>query len=153
MKNEGIKHIAENRRARHDYDLEDTYEAGLSLMGSEIKSIREGKVNLRQAYVQIKDGEAWVYDMHISPYTRGGYANHQPMRPRRLLLHKDEIRRLGAQVAQKGYTIVPTRLYLKRGRAKLEIALGKGRKAYDKRQAIAEREAQRDIERGMREKW
>lgn len=145
--------VAENRRARHDYALEDTYEAGLSLKGSEIKSIREGKVNLRQAYVQIKEGEAWVYDMHIAPYTRGGYANHDPTRPRRLLLHRDEIGRLGGQVAQRGYTIVPTRLYLKRGRAKLEIALAKGRRAYDKRQAIAEREAQREIERGLREKW
>jgi len=110
-------------------------------------------VNLRQAFVQVKDGEAWVLELYIAPYSHGGYANHEPDRPRRLLLHRDEIRRLAAQVAQRGYTIVPTRLYLKRGRAKLEIALAKGRKTYDKRHAIAEREAQRDIERGLREKW
>ncbi len=121
------------------------------MVGSEIKSIRQGQVNLRQAYVQIKESEAWVMGMHIAPYSHGGYANHEPERPRRLLLHRDEIRRLAAKVAQRGYTIVPTRLYLKRGRAKLEIALAKGRHTYDKRQAIAEREAQRDIERGMRE--
>lgn len=103
--------------------------------------------------MQLREGEAWVMEMHIAPYAHGGYANHEPNRPRRLLLHRDELRRLAAQVAQKGYTIVPTRMYLKRGRAKLEIALAKGRRIFDKRAAIAEREAQRDIERGRSGDW
>jgi SsrA-binding protein len=143
--------IAVNRKAHHDYDLRDSVEAGLALTGTEIKSVREGRVNLRDAYVQIKGGEAWLMEMHITPYERGGYANHDPRRPRKLLLHRDEIVRLGSQVAQKGLTLVPTRLYLKNGRAKVEVALAKGRKLYDKREAIAERDAERQMARGGRD--
>lgn len=142
--------VSVNRKARHDYSVEDSYEAGLVLMGSEIKSIRAGKVNLRQAFVQFRDGEAWVHDMHITPYERGGYANHEAMRPRKLLLHRAEIEGLRAQVAQKGFTVIPLSLYLKGGRAKVEIALAKGRKLYDKREAIAEREAERDMARASK---
>lgn len=153
MSNNGDRQIAVNRRARHEYDIRETIEAGLALQGTEIKSIRAGKVNLGDAYVQVKEGEAWLLEMHISPYTHGGYANHDPKRPRKLLLHRDEILRLAGLVAQKGLTIVPLRLYLKNGRAKVEIALAKGRKTYDKRQAIAEREAGRDVERALKGDW
>jgi len=150
MSDDEFQVIAVNRRARHEYDFKEQVEAGMALLGSEIKSIRAGKVNLAEAYVQVKGGEAWIYDMHISPYTHGGYANHDARRPRKLLMHRGEILNLAGQVAQRGYTIVPLRLYLKRGRAKVEIALAKGRKSYDKRQAIAERDAERDIERAMK---
>ena len=142
--------IAVNRKAHHDYDLRDSVEAGLALTGTEIKSVREGRVNLRDAYVQIKGGEAWLMEMHITPYERGGYANHDPRRPRKLLLHRDEIVRLGSQVAQKGLTLVPTRLYLKNGRAKVEVALAKGRKLYDKREAISKRESEIEIGRAIK---
>ena len=151
--NEAFQVITINRRARHEYDIKETLEAGLVLTGSEIKSVRAGKVNLTEAYVQVKEGEAWLLDMHISAYMHGGYANHDPKRPRKLLLHRDEILRLSAQVAQKGYTIVPLRLYLKRGKAKVEIALVKGRKLYDKRQAIAERDAEREVGRALKGSW
>ncbi|MGQ9554209.1 MAG: SsrA-binding protein SmpB [Anaerolineae bacterium] len=150
---EGFQVIAVNRRARHEYDVKETLEAGLVLTGSEIKSVRAGKVNLAEAYVQVKEGEAWLLDMHVSTYTHGGYANHDPRRPRKLLLHRDEILRLSGQVAQKGYTIVPLRLYLKQGKAKVEIALAKGRKLHDKRQAIAERDAEREVERALKGSW
>ena len=150
---EETKTIAVNRKARHDYDLREALEAGLALTGCEIKSIREGKANLQNAYVQIREGEAWLMEMHVSPYTHGSYANHDPRRPRKLLLHRGEILRLAAQVAQKGFTLVPTRLYLKHGRAKVEVALAKGRKLYDKREAIAEREAARQMERASKGQW
>lgn len=146
---EPVKIISVNRRARHDYSIDDTLEAGVVLQGSEIKSIREGRVNLRDGYVQIRDGEAWLQEVHITPYSHGGYSNHEARRPRKLLLHKDEIERLRGQVAQRGYTIIPLSLYLKRGRAKVEIGLAKGKKTYDKRQALAERDAQRQIRRAM----
>ena len=151
---EESKVIAVNRKAWHDYEILETLEAGIALQGSEIKSIRAGRANLRDAYVQVRDGEAWLLDAHISPYSHGGYSNHEPTRPRKLLLHKDEIARLAGQVAQRGYTIVPLRLYLnKRGRAKVEIGLVRGKKEYDKRQAIAKREADREIQRSLKERW
>jgi len=150
VRDDGVKQVAVNRRARHDYDIIETFEAGLVLTGSEIKSIRAGRVNLREGYAQVKGGEIWLYDVHIAPYTRGGYSNHDPKRPRKLLLHRDEINRLAGQVSQRGYTIVPLRLYLRRGKAKVEIGLGKGRKTYDKRQKIAARDAQREIERARK---
>ncbi|MHB0875850.1 MAG: SsrA-binding protein SmpB [Anaerolineae bacterium] len=150
---EEFKQIAVNRKARHDYDIRDTLEAGISLMGTEIKSIREGRVNLTDAYVQVKNREAWLIDMHVTPYSHGGYANHDPRRPRKLLLHRDEILRLAGQIAQKGLTVVPLRLYLKNGRAKVEIAVAKGRKTYDKREAMATRDAEREVERALKGDW
>lgn len=152
MKDE-FRQIAVNRKARNDYDIRDSLEAGLALVGSEIKSIRAGHVSLTDAYVQVKDREAWLIDMHVAPYSHGGYANHDPRRPRKLLLHRDEILRLAGLVAQKGLTVVPLRLYLKGGRAKVEIAVAKGRKAYDKREAIAARDAQREVERAIKGDW
>jgi SsrA-binding protein len=150
---EEFKQIAVNRKARHDYDIRDTMEAGISLMGTEIKSIREGRVNLTDAYVQVKNREAWLMDMHVTPYSHGGYANHDPRRPRKLLLHRDEILKLAGQIAQKGLTVVPLRIYLKDGRAKVEIAVAKGRKDYDKRDAMATRDAQREVERALKGDW
>ena len=144
----GIKVIATNRRAAHDYNLEERYEAGLVLTGTEIKSIRAGRVNLKDGYVQPRRGELWLMNVHIAPYDPAGrHFGHDPRRPRKLLLHRREINRLIARVQERGYTIIPTRLYLKDGRAKVEIALARGRRKYDKRRAIAERDARREVER------
>ena len=151
--NEDVKQVAVNRKARHDYDIRDTMEAGIALTGTEIKSIREGRANLTDAYVQVKNREAWLMDMHVTPYSHGSYANHDPRRPRKLLLHRDEIIRLAGQIAQKGLTVVPLRLYLKDGRAKVEIAVAKGRKSYDKREAMATRDAEREVERALKGDW
>ncbi|MDI3270306.1 MAG: SsrA-binding protein SmpB [Bacillota bacterium] len=140
---EEIQLIAENRKARHDYHLEDRVEAGLVLQGTEIKSIRARHVQLQDGFVRIINGEAWLFGVHIAPYEQGNRFNHEPTRPRKLLLHRQEIRRLYDQVRREGYTLIPTRLYLKNGRAKVELALARGKKKYDKRQAIAERDAQR----------
>ncbi len=143
--------ITSNRKALHDYFIEDTYEAGLALTGSEIKSIRRGKVNLRDSYARIEGGEAWLHNCHISPYEEtGAYFNHDPLRPRKLLLHRSEIDSLIGKVQAKGLTLVPLRLYLKEGRAKIELAIARGKRNYDKREAIAEREAQREIERTLK---
>ena len=142
--------IATNRKARHDYFLLDTYEAGISLLGSEIKSIRAGHVSIKEAYVRTDGEEAWLIDAHISPYDQANRYNHEPRRPRKLLLHKKEIKDLHDDVRKKSVTIIPTRLYLRDGLAKLEIAVARGKKKYDKRQAIAERDTQRIIERQMR---
>jgi SsrA-binding protein len=144
MKSEDIKVIATNRKAKHDFFLEDQFEAGLSLRGTEIKSIRAGQVSLKEAHIEV-DGS----DAHIAPYESAGKFNHEPKRRRRLLLHKREIQKLFDRVRQKGYTIVPLRLYLKHGRAKLEIALAKGKRKYDKRKEISKRDAERDIERTL----
>lgn len=146
---EPIKVVASNRRAAHDYFLLDKLEAGIVLQGSEIKSVRAGQVSLAEAYVRLQDNEAWLIDAHIAPYGLAGSFNHEPRRPRKLLLHKKEILRLSQITRQKGLTIIPLRMYLKKGRAKLEIALAKGKKLYDKRQTIAKRDAQREIEREM----
>ena len=145
-----IKVIATNRKARHDYFLEDTHEAGMVLQGSEIKSIRAGQVSIKEAYVRVDHGEAWLVDAHIAPYNQASRFSHEPRRPRKLLLHRKEIDRLGDKVRQKGVTIVPLRIYLKDGRAKVEIAVARGKRKYDKRQAIAKRDAQREIERHYR---
>jgi SsrA-binding protein len=142
-----LKVIARNRKAAHDYHLEDRIEAGLVLEGTEIKSIRAGRVSLGEGYVQPRDEELWLLNVHIAPYDPAGRHGHEPRRPRKLLLHRREIDRLISRVHERGYTIVPTRLYLKGGRAKVEIALARGKRKYDKRQAIAKRESQRDIER------
>jgi SsrA-binding protein len=146
----GIKVVATNRKARHDYFLLDTYEAGLVLLGSEIKSIRAGQISIKEAYVRVDGEEAWLVDAHIAPYIQANRYNHEPRRPRKLLLHKREIQRLYNEVRKKGTTIIPTRVYLKDGRAKIEIASARGKRKYDKRQAIAKRDAQREIDRQMR---
>ncbi|MGH2543620.1 MAG: SsrA-binding protein SmpB [Ardenticatenaceae bacterium] len=146
--------LAINRKARHDYFIEATLEAGLVLKGAEIKSMRDGKVNLRDSFVVIRDGEAWVRNMHVSPYQQAStHEELEPLRARKLLLTRREIRNLDASVAQKGMTLVPLRLYLKDNRAKLEIGLAKGKKQYDKRDSIAERESQRRIDRALRGRY
>jgi len=146
----GVKVVAKNRKAGRDYFLLEFFEAGLVLQGSEVKSIRAGQISIAEAYVRIDGHEAWLVDAHIAPYDHANIHNHEPRRPRKLLLHRKEIRRLWDDVRQKGVTIIPTSVYLKEGRVKVEIALAKGKKQYDKRQAIAKRDAQRDIERQIR---
>jgi SsrA-binding protein len=146
---DGIKVVATNRSAGRDYFLGDHVEAGLALQGSEVKSVRAGQVSLKEAYVRIEGGQAWLLDAHIAPYQPASRENHDPRRPRRLLLHKRELLRLEQGTRQKGLTLVPTRMYLKRGRAKLEFALARGKRKYDKRQAWAEREAKRSMERAL----
>jgi len=143
----GIKILATNRKASHEYFLLETYEAGIVLLGSEIKSIRAGHISLAEAYVMVDGQEAWLMDAHIAPYTQASVYNHEPRRQRKLLLHRGEIQRLWDDVRKKGLTIVPTKVYLKEGRAKVEIALAKGKKLYDKREAMAKRDFQREIER------
>lgn len=145
----GTKLIAQNRKARFDYFIEDTVEAGLALVGTEVKSCREGKVNIADAYAVVKDGEAWLMQCHVSPYSHGNRSNHDPLRPRKLLLHRKEIERLGAKVAQEGRTLVPLRLYFKHGIAKVEIAVARGKKRYDKRADKAERDAKRAMQREL----
>jgi SsrA-binding protein len=147
-----IKIVATNRKAKHEYFILDTHEAGISLQGSEIKSIRAGHISLTEAYIAIAEREAWLMDAHIAPYEQAGRYNHDPRRPRRLLLHRAEIRRLWNEVRQKGVTIIPLRIYLKEGRAKVEIALAKGKKLYDKRADLAKRDAEREIERHLRQR-
>lgn len=148
--NVAIKTIAVNRKAYHDYAIQETQEAGIVLTGTEIKSIRQGRVNLRDSYVIIREGEAWMVNAHISPYAQGSRENPNPRRDRKLLLHQREIARLASRVQEKGLTIVPLRLYLKDNRAKVEIGLAKGKKLYDKRAAKAEREADRAIRRALK---
>jgi SsrA-binding protein len=148
----GIKVVATNRKAGRDFHLEDQREAGLVLTGTEIKSIRAGRVNLSDGYVQPRDGELWLFNVHIAPYDPAGRYGHEPRRPRKLLLHRREIDRLISRVLERGYTIVPVRLYLKGGRAKVEIALARGKRKFDKRQTIAKRDAERDIERALKDR-
>lgn len=150
MKSMDIKVVAKNRKASHEYFLLERYEAGIALMGSEIKSIRAGQISLKEAYVRVDGQEAWLMDAHVAPYDQASYNNHEPRRPRKLLLHRSEIRRLWDDVRQKGVTIIPLRVYLKDGLAKVEIAVAKGKKLYDKRQDIAKRDAEREIERQLR---
>lgn len=143
----GEKVVARNRRARHEYFILETYEAGISLHGSEIKSVRAGQISLAEAFVRMDGREAWLEDAHIAPYEQASINNHEPRRPRKLLLHTAEIRKLWNTVRQKGVTIIPLSVYLKDGRAKVEIAVAKGKKLYDKRAEIAKRDTQREIER------
>jgi len=145
-----IKIVARNRKANFEYFLLDRFEAGIELRGSEIKSVRNGQISLNEAYVETNGKEAWLVECHIAPYERASYFQHDPKRPKRLLLHKREIRQLWNESRKKGVTIVPVSVYLKDGRAKVEIALAKGKKLYDKRQTIAKRDAQREIERQQR---
>lgn len=146
----GIKVIANNRKAYHDYFIDETFEAGLVLLGTEVKSLREGRVNLRDSYAEIRGGEVYLLGMHIGPYAQGNVWNHEPLRPRKLLLHGREVGRIAGKVNERGYTIVPTKLYFKDGRAKVEIGLARGKKLYDKRHDLAKRDAQRDVERALR---
>ncbi len=146
----GEKLIADNRRARHDYNLLDRYEAGLVLTGTEVKSLREGKATLQQAYAEVREGEAWLVGLHVPEYLQGNRANHDPDRPRKLLMHRREIDRLYGQVREKGLTVVPTRLYFKDGRVKVELALARGKELRDKRRDIASRDARRQIERELK---
>ncbi len=136
--------IAENRKAFHDFHLLETFEAGLVLLGTEVKAIREGRVNLRDSYARVEDGEVFLYNVNISPYSHRGYADHEPLRRRKLLLHRDEIRKLIGKTVEKGMTLVPTRLYFKNGRVKVAVSLAKGKKEYDKRETIKRREADRE---------
>jgi SsrA-binding protein len=148
-----VKVIATNRKARHLYQFYDTYEAGLVLVGSEIKSIRAGRVSLQEGFVLFENGEAWLVNVHIAPYDPASRQNHEPRRRRKLLLHRREIDRLQGRTQEKGYTVVPTRLYLKDGRAKIEIALARGKKLYDKRQTLAKRDSKRQVERALKERY
>jgi SsrA-binding protein len=145
----GLKLIAQNRKARHNYTIEDTVEAGIQLVGTEVKSLRDGKANLADAYASVRDGEIWLFQVHISPYSHGNKQNHDPVRPRKLLLHRQEITRLGEKVAREGKTLVPLRLYFKHGLAKAEIGIATGKKSYDKRQAAAKRAAERQMRRQL----
>ena len=147
---DNIKVVATNRKAKFEYFLLEAFEAGIALQGSEIKSIRSGQISLTESYVQTDGKEAWLLDAHVSPYEQANRFNHDPVRPRRLLLHKKEIRQMWNAIRQKGMTVIPTRVYLKDGRAKVEIALARGKKAFDKRETIAKRDRQRDLERESR---
>lgn len=151
-KENAFKVISVNRQAYHDYTVEQTVEAGISLVGTEIKSIRDGKVNLRSSYALIRNGEIWLENAHIAVYDFGNRFNHEPLRRRKLLLHRREIQQLEHKVATKGLTLIPLKLYLKGGRAKLELGLCRGKKLYDKREAIAERDVKREMERIVRQR-
>lgn len=142
-----IKVVAKNRKAQFEYFLLEHFEAGISLQGSEIKSIRAGQISLQEAYIQVDENQAWLIDAHIAPYDPASYTNHDPKRPRRLLLHKKEIREMWNAIRQKGVTVIPTQMYLKEGRAKLDIAIAKGKKLYDKRESIAKKDMERDLAR------
>jgi SsrA-binding protein len=142
--------VARNRRARHDYHIEDTVEAGLVLTGTEVKSLRAGRASLNEAFAEVTDGEMWLHGLHIPEYTQGTWNNHEPRRTRKLLLHRKEIDRLASQVAERGFTIVPLSLYFSGGRAKVELALARGKRAYDKRQDLAQRDAAREVDRALR---
>ena len=142
-----IKIVAENRKARRDYFIVDQYEAGMVLLGTEVKSLRLGRANLKDSYARIKDGEVFVYQLHIAPYPFAYYDNHDPLRPRKLLLHKHEIKRLYGKINEKGHTLVPIRIYFKNGKVKILLALVKGKRKYDKREAIRRRDEQRDLDR------
>ncbi len=146
----GIKPVAENRKARHDFFIEESYECGIELKGTEVKSMRQGRVNLKESYAIVKDGEVFVQSMHISPYEQGNIFNTDPLRPKRLLLHKNEIRKLGGMVQKQGYTLVPLSVYLKDGRMKLSLGLCVGKHLHDKRADMAERDAKMDISRALR---
>ena len=145
--------MAENRKAWHEYFVEETYETGVELFGTEVKSIKLGKVNLKESYAEIRNGEIFVYSMHISPYEKGNIFNRDPLRPKKLLMHKSEIRKLGALVSQKGYTLIPISLYLVKGFVKLELGLCRGKKLYDKRDDMAKKDAAREVERHMKEEY
>jgi SsrA-binding protein len=148
---EGSRLIVQNRKARHDFEILDSFETGIVLQGTEVKSLREGKVNLKDSYAAAEKGEIFLYNVHISHYEAGNYFNHEPERPRKLLLHRSEIRRLIGRTDQQGLTLVPLKMYFKKGRAKVELGLVRGKRQYDKRRDIAQRQADRDVERALKE--
>ena len=152
MAKDGVKIIAKNNKAHHEYFIEDKFEAGIELFGTEVKSIRQGTMHLKEAWCQIKDGELWIKQMHISPYEQGNIFNKDPLRPRRLLMHKREINYLFGKVKQDGYALIPLSVYLKGSRVKVEVALAKGKKLYDKREDAAKKDATRQIDRVMKER-
>ena len=147
---QGVKVIARNRRARHDYHIEETFEAGLVLTGTEVKSLRAGRASLNEAFAQISGDELWLHGLHIPEYAQGTWTNHDPRRTRKLLLHRKEIDRLASQVAERGFTIVPLSLYFSSGKAKVELALARGKRTYDKRRDLAQRDAAREVDRALR---
>ncbi len=149
---EDFKTVATNRKAYHDYHVEETHEVGIVLTGTEIKSVRAGSVNLKDAYAQVKNGEMWLFNVHISPYEPASRQNVDPDRTRKLLLHRNEINRLMGRVQEKGLTIIPLRMYLKKNRAKIELALVRGKRQYDKREAISKRDSDREIQRALKER-
>ncbi|MDY0131393.1 MAG: SsrA-binding protein SmpB [Desulforegulaceae bacterium] len=148
--NSHTKQIAYNKKARHNLDIEEEYEAGIVLKGTEVKSVREGKISLKEAFAKIKNNEVFVYNLHIAPYTHAYFDNHDPMRPRKLLLNKREIKKLIGKTNEKGFTLVPLKAYLKNGKVKIGLALGKGKKLYDKRRDLKEKEIKREMERSMK---
>lgn len=152
MAKESMKLVANNKKAYHDYFIEEKHEAGLVLHGTEVKSLRLGKCSIKEGYARIENGEAYIYGMNISPYEKGNIFNRDPLRPKKLLLHRQEIRKLSGQLAEKGYTLVPLQVYFKDGRAKLELGLAKGKKNYDKREAIAKKDQKREFERDFKVK-
>ncbi len=151
MGGESIKIVADNRKARHDYAIEDKFEAGMALRGTEVKSLRLGRCNLKDSYAKIKNGEVWVHNMHIGPYAFAYYDNHEPRRVRKLLMHAYEIRKLTGKVNEQGYSLIPLQVYFKGGKAKLLLALAKGKKKYDKRESIKRRDQERELQRAVRE--
>ncbi len=151
-KQSGEKIIAQNKTARLNYFIDESMEAGISLVGTEVKAMREGKVNLKDSYAMVEDGEVFVHDMHVSPYSHGNRMNHDPLRKRKLLLHGREIKRLYGKSRERGLALIPLKLYFKNGRVKLELGVGKGKKLYDKREDMKGRAAKREIERGFRER-
>ena len=144
--------IAENRKAFHDFHMLETFEAGMALLGTEVKAIREGRVNLRDSFARVEDGEVYLYNVHISPYSHRGYADHEPLRRRKLLLHKNEILKLVGKTVEKGMTLVPVRMYFKNGRVKVAVSLAKGKKDYDKRETIKRREVDRETRAAVKER-
>ena len=152
MAGSGVKIVAKNQKAHHEYFIDETFEAGIELVGTEVKSIRAGTLSLKEAWCQIKDGEMWIRQMHIAPYEKGNIFNKDPLRPRRLLLHKREILRLFGKVKQDGYSIIPLSVYLKNSRVKVEVALCRGKKLYDKREDAARADAKRQMDRAMKER-
>ncbi len=149
MTKQPVKVVASNRKARHDYHIEDTFEAGIVLTGSEIKSIRAGQVNLRDSFAIVRNGELWLMNTHIAPYHQASYTNHEPRRDRKLLMHRREINRLSGKLQEKGLTLIPLQIYLKNSRAKVELGLARGKKLYDKRESLRERDDRRQITRAL----
>ena len=149
---QGIKTIAQNRKAWHDYFIEEKYECGIALFGTEVKSIRQGKVNLKESWAQIRKGEVWVEGMHISPYEQGNIYNRDPLRAKKLLLHRSEIRKLDSLVMRQGFTLIPLEMYLKDGKVKVQLGLCKGKQLHDKRESMARKDSDREIQRALRQK-
>jgi len=153
VKTNNEKIIATNRKAYHEYNILEKWEAGIVLQGTEVKSLRLGRANLKDSYARVKDGELWLVNLHISPYEQGNVWNHEPRRPRKLLMHRQEIKRLIGKVEERGFTLIPLRMYFKRGRAKVELAVARGKKIYDRRKDIAKRDADREMQRELKDKY